>query len=339
MTKARAKTVGIYLLKLVGTAAFLWWALSQIPDKGALLRNFQTALHSPFWIAVGLSLSCSAIFSGALRWHILLRAQGIHVPFWYVVRLTLYGALFNLVSIGGAAGDAAKILCLIRHRPDRKVQITLSLMVDHLVGFIATCIIFLVFAWGFQTVENAKDLSGRGVFLTATLFQAGGLFFVILNFWLCSPRMMRLCQRKFPKFAAKEWVKSTTRSVDVFRSRWKHSLAALAASLVLSLTFFLTFYAALRSLGQDTPATEVLSVMPIVDVVASLPISISGLGVRERTFDFLLNQLTGTPTSMAVSASLIGFIFHSFWGIIGGIAFVTEPSRRKITTLLENDDD
>jgi len=339
MTKARAKTVGIYLLKLVGTVAFLWWALSQIPDKGALLRNFQTALRSPFWIAVGLSLSCSAIFAGALRWHILLKAQEIHVSYWYVVRLTLYGSLFNLVSIGAAAGDAAKILCLIRNRPDRKVQITLSLMLDHLVGFIATCIIFLVFAWGFQTVENARDLSGRGVFFTATLFQAGGLFFVALNFWLCSPRMMRFCERKFPKFAAREWVQSTTRSIDVFRARWKHSLAALAASIVLSLAFFLTFYAALRSLGQNTPAAEVLSVMPIVDVVASLPISISGLGVRERTFDFLLNQLTGTPTGMAVAASLIGFVFHSFWGLIGGLAFITEPTRKKITTLLIEDED
>lgn len=338
MTKTSAKIVGIYLFKLVGTTVFLWWALSQIPDKSLLLQNFQTALQSPFFIVVGLSLSCSAIFAGALRWHILLQAQGIDVSYWYVVRLTLYGSLFNLVSVGTAAGDAAKILCLIRHRPDRKVPIALSVMVDHLIGFIATGIIFLAFAWGFQTVENAKDISGRGVFFTATLFQAGGILFVALNFWLCSPRMMRFCQRKFPKFAAQKWVQSTIRSIDVFRSRWKHSLCALAASIVLSLSFFLTFYAALRSLGQDTSAAEVLSVMPIVDAVSSLPISISGLGVRERTFDFLLNQLTGTPTGMAVAASLIGFVFHSFWGLVGGIAFITEPTRKK-TPLLNNDED
>ena len=79
--------------------------------------------------------------------------------------------------------------------------------------------------------------------------------------------------------------------------------------------------------------------MPIVDVVASLPISISGLGVRERTFDFLLNQLTGTPTGMAVAASLIGFVFHSFWGLIGGIAFITEPARSKLPTLLNEDEE
>lgn len=329
---SRTKTVGIYALKLVGTVVFLWWALSQIEDKSLLLDHFKTALQSPTWIAAGLGLSGAAILFGALRWHILLKALNIHVPFHYVVRLTLYGSLFNLVSIGGAAGDAAKILCLIRQRPDKKVEITMSVMVDHLVGFVATSLIFLVFAWGLGTVSGAKDLGGQSSFIAATFFLAGGLVFVAFNFFLCTPRMMAFAERKFPRFIGQPWVQSTTKAVDVFRQNWQASLCSLGASLVLTSTFFLTFFAALQSLGQEASAAQVLSVMPLVDIMASLPISISGLGVRERTFDFLLNQLTGIPTGMAVAASLIGFLFHSFWGVIGGIAFVTEPTRIQPST-------
>jgi len=325
---SRTKAVGIYLLKLVGTIIFLWWAVSQIEDKSLLLDHFFTALKSPFWITAGLGLSGAAIIFGALRWHILLRAQEINVPFLYVVRLTLYGALFNLVSIGGAAGDAAKILCLIRRRPDKKVEITMSVMIDHLVGFVATSVIFLIFAWGLGTVGSAKDIGGQSSFIAATFFLAGGLAFVAFNFFLCTPRMMAFGERKFPRFIRQPWVQSTTKAIDVFRRNWKMSLWSLAASLVLTSTFFLTFFAALRSLGQDASVAQVLSVMPLVDIMASLPISISGLGVRERTFDFLLSQLTGIPTGMAVAASLIGFLFHSFWGLVGGLAFVTEPARK-----------
>ena len=325
---SRTKIVGIYLLKLVGTIIFLWWALSQIEDKSLLLDHFYAALKSPAWIAAGLGLSGAAILFGALRWHILLRAQEIEVPFFYVVRLTLYGALFNLVSIGAAAGDAAKIFCLIRRRPDKKVEITMSVMVDHLVGFVATSLIFLVVAWGLGTVTTAKDIGGQSSFMAATFVLAGGLAFVAFNFFLCTPRMMAFAERKLPRFIKQPWVQSTTKAIDVFRRNWKMSLSSLAASLVLTSTFFLTFFAALRSLGQDASAPQVLSVMPLVDIMASLPISISGLGVRERTFDYLLNQLTGIPTGMAVAASLIGFLFHSFWGFLGGLAFVTEATRK-----------
>ena len=329
MTASGYKTAGLYLLKLVGTTVFLWWALSQIEDKSLLLTHFRQALTSPFWVTIGLLLSGGAILFGALRWHLLLIAQDIRVPFLYTVRLTLYGALFNLVSIGGAAGDAAKILCLIRRRPDKKVEITLSVMVDHLIGFVATSIVFLVFAWGFSTVNEARSVSGQSSFFAATLFLAGGLFFVALNSFLCTPRAMAWCQRTFPRFAAQNWVQSTTKSIDIFRQNWQLSTWSLLTSIALSLAFFLTFYAAIRTLGQGASVPQILSVMPIVDIMASLPISISGLGVRERTFDFLLSQLTGIPTAIAVAASLIGFLFHAFWGLIGGLAFITEPSRTR----------
>jgi hypothetical protein len=75
--------------------------------------------------------------------------------------------------------------------------------------------------------------------------------------------------------------------------------------------------------------------MPVVDVVSSLPISISGLGVRERTFDFLISQLTGIPPAAAVAAALIGFLFNLFWGIVGGLAIITARHHRKAESVNE----
>ncbi len=324
MNKSRAKSIGVFLLKLLGTAVFLWWALSLVEDKQSLVDHLKLALQSPKWMFIGLALAGMSVVAGALRWQILLRAQQIHAPFGFIFRLTLYGALFNIASIGGAAGDAAKVLFLIRRYPDKKVPITISVMVDHLVGFIATGFIFLIFAWGFNTVDLAKDAGGRHAFTAATWFQAGGILGIVLSFFSCAPGVMKFGKRYFPRLIENKWVQSISSAMDAFRARWHFAAMALVVSLFLAASYFLTFYAGLRALNQDVGASTILSVMPIVDVVSSLPISISGLGVRERTFEFLMSQLSGISTSAAVSASLLGFLFHVFWGLIGGVAFLAK---------------
>ena len=66
-----------------------------------------------------------------------------------------------------------------------------------------------------------------------------------------------------------------------------------------------------------------LAAMPIVDTAAGLPISVSGLGVREKTFETLVHALTGLPGAMAVSASLAGWLMGMVWGLIGGLVFIS----------------
>ena len=78
-----------------------------------------------------------------------------------------------------------------------------------------------------------------------------------------------------------------------------------------------------------------MAVMPVVDVIAALPISISGLGVRERTFEFMLGQLTGIAPSAAVSASLIGFLFNIFWGLVGGLAIITARQQKAMSATID----
>lgn len=327
MIACHAKTLGILLLKLAGTVLFLWWALSQVPDKQALADNFRLALRSPFWVSVGIGMAFLSLLANAFRWFFLLRAQDIHQPFSYILRLTLYGAFFNIASIGGAAGDAAKIVLLIRREPEKKVGVTMSVMVDHVIGFISSGVIFLVFAWGFGSADEVKDIAGKNVFIAATWFQVGGLVGIFLCVLSCTPRMIGWGRINLPRMTNNRWVEKITAVIDIYRTSWRFVILSFLASIVLSVSFYLTFFAALRALDQEVGAVTIMSVMPIVDVVAALPISISGLGVRENTFNFLISQLTGIPAAAAVAASLIGFLFTLFWGLVGGLAILTARRR------------
>jgi len=320
------KVTVVYALKLICTCAFLYWALSQIDDPQVLKVHFFQALHSPMWVVVGLFFACLSIFAGALRYYILLRTQGIDVSLSEICKLNFIAALFNIASLGVVAGDAVKMIGVMRSHPGHKITITMALLMDHLVGFVSGSLIFLIFAWGGGIIDAVENEVIRQVLIYGTLFELAALIFVAGMFFTSSKKRLRLFESKLPKLAANKHVQSTVRAVHVFQNQKKVAFTTLTVSILLSMSFFMSFYAALRTVDQSLPVESVFTVMPVVDVASSLPISISGLGVREKTFEFFLSEMTDISSAAAVSASLIGFLFHVFWGLVGGILLVFEPS-------------
>ena len=324
--RSGAKTFLLFVLKFVGTGIFLYWAFSLVDDKEALKENFKLAFSSPLWLACGIACAGFSVIAAAVRWFVLLRAMSMDVSFGYISKLTLIAALFNVASFGTAAGDAMKMISVMRRYPNKKVIITITVMVDHMVGFISAGLIFLCFGWGTGIVQNADITGVREAFWAATAFQVVGIIFIVGMFAISSDKTLEKFRAKVPRLANNKLIKSITNALNVFRTSYRACTLSLLASIVVSLTYFLCFYVGLRTIGEQVSASTVLTVMPIVDVVSSLPITISGLGVRERAFDFMVSELAGIETSSAVSASLIGFLFHVFWGIIGGIYLIFEKS-------------
>lgn len=316
------KVAAVFIIKLLSTGAFLFWAFSQIDDPRALKKYFLYALKSPLWLTAGLFFAGFSIVAGALRYYILLRSQSINVSFAYTCKLNFIATLFNLASLSVIAGDAVKTIGVMRQHPHRKISITMVLLMDHLVGFVSGSLIFLIFAWGGGIVDMIEHEIIRQVLIYGTVFQSMGLLLILLMFCTNSEKRLHLFESKLPKLAKNQHVQSMVTAVHIFQNQKKHSLIALATSLLLSLSFFISFYAALHTVDQPLPVKVVLTVMPVVDVASSLPISISGLGVREKTFEFLLSGMTDAPSASIVSASLIGFLFHVFWGLIGGILLI-----------------
>ncbi len=79
------------------------------------------------------------------------------------------------------------------------------------------------------------------------------------------------------------------------------------------------------AMGERIPMILLMSFLPIVITVSSLPISISGLGVREGSFVVLLG-LIGIRPEAATSLSLLWF-FSIFVGSIPGLfAYIRHTS-------------
>lgn len=322
----------LFLLKLAFTMACLWWAFSGIDFRHSALAH-PGALDWR-WIAGGILLGGATVLLSAARWWLLLRAQGIPATLWRITELTLIGNLFNLFAVGGVGGDAAKIFLLIRDHPERKLAVTMTVMIDHLVGLAAMAIVFFAMTAGrFQALEEQSVL-GKGAIKFAWFFFGGGLAFIAFLFVMASPMVHNRIHKPDRKMK-REFLKRIPLIYDVYRRKWGLALTALATSALMLPVYYATFWCGARSITGDVDLGQVFTAMPVVDAISAMPLSVSGIGVREKTFEILMNDLAGLPADVAVSGSLIGFSCSLVWAALGGMLFLRPGDRTPMKKIEE----
>jgi hypothetical protein len=85
-------------------------------------------------------------------------------------------------------------------------------------------------------------------------------------------------------------------------------------------------------LDLELPAGRVFLVVPVVICVAALPVTPSGLGLRENLFVVLLaHPSMGVPATQALSLSLLAFAGSLAWSLLGGLVYLTFRQRRTLT--------
>ena len=113
---------------------------------------------------------------------------------------------------------------------------------------------------------------------------------------------------------------------NLYGRAWRASLAALGLSVVAHLGYFAVFYCtgqAMRESGFTMPGFGQLCViLPLVNTISAMPISLGGLGVRESLFRVFLHQLCGVRGTDAVLISSTGYFLTFCWGLIGGVIYL-----------------
>jgi hypothetical protein len=65
-----------------------------------------------------------------------------------------------------------------------------------------------------------------------------------------------------------------------------------------------------------------MAIMPLVNTITSLPISLGGVGVRETLFQELLGNLAHVPAAIAAFSASLGFAVQASWGLCGAAAYL-----------------
>ncbi len=303
-----------------------------------IIPRFQQMLTNWHWVLAGLGFVLVSLWLTAVRWHILLRGFAPELPFGTVMRAEMVSAFFNISSLGVVGGDAYKIMSLSRRLPGKTMPVGVSLVLDHLTGLVAVALLFAACIYAKSSSWPQFGPNVRVLVTGYSMYVGGALVGLLISWFSLRPDILAWGRRTFPRTFGLPMFEGVigrmAKMHGVFTLLWRRAFASTFVSIGMHAAFFMGFYCGLRAVGGQAPVLDVLTAMPIVDAAASLPLSVSGLGVRERTFEALLAGIAGVPDAVGISASLAGWLFTLCWGLFGGLLFLrsraTDPAPREV---------
>ncbi len=303
------KWTPILLQSLVSIALLVWifW------QENFRTRTWQILTSAePGWLMAGFLVAGAGNLIGVVRWAIFLRVLGISISPWDTLRLSFVGLFFNTFLVGAVGGDAVKVVWLVA-KGQPKTAALLSVLMDRMSGFGALILCSALFMiWRLDWLMRSAVVAGliKGVFAYLLLVV------LLLGFsFLLSAR--GLTSRLPLRFPFRKIIIEFTGAYLQFVIAWRQTLVASLLSILVLLAYFATFYLSGRAFGLQVPMVEFFALMPAVDIISALPISLGGFGVREQLFVTLLGDLWGVPAAQAVSISLGGALLSMLWGLFG----------------------
>jgi uncharacterized protein (TIRG00374 family) len=310
----------VTILQVAVTLAILF-VLFRDPHKRAqmaeTLRNANAA-----WLFLGFAMYGVVELVAGWRWQLLLRVQGIELGWIRLFFLLLIGVFFNFFIPGGTGGDVIKIFYLLKETPGKRTVALLSVLVDRLVGLIALTVFAAVliaanWQWLMASQEVAKYVWPALIILGASFMGLHGTYIMTSRGWI---------HRLPARMPGRDKLAELALAYNLYGRTWKPTLAAFGLSFIAHVGYFAVFYCTAQALQHGSSRmpsfTEMCAIMPVVNTLSAMPISLGGLGVREGLFQIFLNRLCGVRESDAVLISSTGYLLTFCWGIIGGVIYL-----------------
>ncbi len=264
------------LLRIGITAGILYFLLK----KSDFQRLWEIFKH----VAVGYYLIALVCFFGfqafvALRWKLICKIWGFESNYSFYLKTYLMSFSLNTVMPGTVGGDFLRIVLLSKRGLQWK-KASLSVFYDRFFGFLG---IFFLLA-GFVPIW--------GKFLPHKLYE----FLLILNYGVIVGGCLIL-------LVFKNWFKNEYFKPVVF----PYNLKPLFLGIVVQTLLVFEFFFLAKALHLKVKLLHFFVIIPVISFLSALPISISGLGVREGGLSYFLHLLN---YSIEYGIS-IGFLAYS----------------------------
>ncbi len=106
-----------------------------------------------------------------------------------------------------------------------------------------------------------------------------------------------------------------------FKDRRGIIIKGLLLGLIIQSIVIISFYIFSLSLGFDVQMIYFFLFIPLITVASAVPVTLSGLGIREAGFVILFTK-AGLTEVEALSLSLLIFINMCLVSLIGGLEFL-----------------
>lgn len=304
-------------------ASLMAFFVFQMHKKGQLsvfAEAIRTSASNWPLLAAGVLLFSLCLILCNIRWMTLLTTQGISLSFPRTMMLYMVGQFFSSFMPGATSGDIFKAVYIAKESSDKKTEAVATVFIDRIIGLLALILLTSVItAFRFD------------FFLSNPRTKAVMMFNILLLLGMTAGLSVVFGQNVFEKIPLFRKVQDGTRVGAVIGKLYTafriciKSPAVLVKTILLSLTNHIAFvFCAVfigKSIGVDLSVIDYLTVFPIINAVAAVPLTPGGLGTRDAAAVFMLGIL-GVAEPMALSISILVYLATLVWSAVGGLIYL-----------------
>ncbi|RME60145.1 MAG: UPF0104 family protein [Candidatus Dadabacteria bacterium] len=255
-----------------------------------------------------LIVSYILIYLSALKWKILMEEFHEKINTSFLFKMYLVGYFVNLLLPSFVGGDITRSYFVSNKKGKHHESLAATIM-ERSMGLLAMVILSLV---GLIFMKNVPQKIVNIVLLTAAV--------VVLSFVIIiSPSTASLIKKIIKN---KKLISHISRFHNALNQCIKNK-SLFAKALLLSLLFHTTtvINTAIAALGvgwYNFSIADIFSVLPVILLIGSLPVTPSGLGIQEGAFLYFLHQI-GATKAQALSIALVLRAKNYLLALLGSI--------------------
>ncbi len=289
-------------------------------DKGSVLykpgiiTSFKTANLG--LLLLGLIIIAPLYPIQTFRWYLLLRCQNIETTFQKAFRLTMVGCFFNYCIPGTTGGDVVKAYYVAKNS-DRRAVSVMTVIFDRITGLLG-----LIVVGGLAGLLVLDNPTARNV--TVSIWS-GVAVVVVLSAVYFSRRIRSalyidtLLEKTIYRLPGGSILSKVDEAATAYSSNKLTVLWAVLLSIPCHIMLATGTALAAYALGSKSEFLVILTVMPVVFLAGSIPISPQGVGIMEALAIALLLKAGVMSTNQIVGMLLMIRLYQVVYSLLGGV--------------------
>lgn len=312
MTRTRFLKYALFAAKAAVTLGLIWLVLRNV-DMADTLQRVRSISAA---VAVGaLLLMLLLSLLSILRWQIVMRQFGRILGFGLTARLFFEGLFFNQALPSTVGGDGVRIYRSFRAGLPLSAAIN-SVILDRVLGL--TSLMLLAALAQPLFYDRVESVAARLTFTAVFIVAIAGILLLLLLAdllpWARRWKMMR------GLVALSHAARRTFATPGIL-------FPVILLSVVGHLISVAVFFMLAESLDLGVSFVDCLVMVPSVLLLAAVPVSVAGWGVREGAMVAAFGLL-GVPAGGAAAASVLFGLGMAITALPGGLLWFMNADRR-----------
>lgn len=297
-----------FWIRLAITVGLLGFIVARVDLSGAELGPPARVIAG---IGVGVVLLVVNQAVTALRWGAILGEDAPDLG--YLTRLNMVGIFFSTFLPTSVGGDAVRAWAIVKELRDPGLGVS-SVVLDRVMGLGA-----MVGYLAIGALVSREMLGGLADRVEWALpGWAPWLLLLLAPVLALALRHTRLSR----------WARQSLDHLDRFAHSPGDVLWATVLSFAVQGIYVAVWMVLALAVGFELPPETFLVTVPVVSLGAMLPVTLSGVGVREGLWILLLAQFDMDPATVT-AFSLLYFVAFAVTGGIGGLIYLWQGVGRE----------